>query len=347
MTKYYTRACNFTYNSKNKIKKSNTVSIGGYKKISFDTIELISRKSKKMIKLENIKKLNKKLKKKIFKDLKNISKKKKFLQLNFSKHPFLMGIINITPDSFSDGGIYNNKIKAFKRAQELLKQGCDIIDLGGESTKPGSKTISEKKEWNRIKGPLKKISKLKVLISIDTRKYFVMKNAYNIKMNMLNDISGLNFDYKTLEFLKKTKLPFVIHHIQKSPKDMQIKPKYRNVYLDIYDFFENKIKEIREYGINHNNIILDPGIGFGKNMKHNITLLKNISLFHSLGYPLLVGTSRKRFIKDISKNNDSKKRYGGTISSCLFLMLQGVQILRVHDLNEVKQAVKVFRALYS
>jgi len=163
---------------------------------------------------------------------------------------------------------------------------------------------------------------------------------------MLNDISGLSYDINTLKFLKKTKLPFVIHHIQKSPKDMQIKPHYRDVCLDIYDFFENKLKQIREYGIKHNNIILDPGIGFGKNMKHNITLLKNISLFHSLGYPLLVGTSRKRFIKDISKYNDSEKRYGGTISSCIYLMTQGVQLLRVHDLNEVKQAMKVFKALY-
>ena len=268
------------------------------------------------------------------------------MKFNFSKQPFFMGIINLTPDSFSDGGIYNNNMKAFKRARELLKYGCDIIDLGGESTRPGSKTVDEKKEWSRIRGPLKKISKLKVYISIDTRKNFVMRNAYKIKMNILNDISSLNYDTKTLEFLKKTKLPFVIHHIQKSPKNMQLNPRYRNVCLDIYDFFENKLKEIRQFGIKHNNIILDPGIGFGKNMKHNITLLRNISLFHSLGYPLLVGTSRKRFIKDISKNNDSKKRYGGTISSCLYLMMQGVQFLRVHDLNEVKQAMKTFKALY-
>ena len=346
MTKYYTRACNFSYNSKKKRKKSSSLSLGNYKNISFDTIELISRKSKKTVKIDNIKKFNKNLKNKIFNDLKNIKKKKTFSKFNFSGQPLLMGIINTTPDSFSDGGIFNDNIKAFKRARELLKQGCDIIDIGGESTKPGAKTVKEKKEWNRIKGPLKKISKLKAFISIDTRKYFVMKNAYKTKMDMLNDISGLSYDIKTLEFLKKTKLPFVIHHIQKSPKDMQIKPHYRNICLDIYDFFENKLKQIREYGIKHNNIILDPGIGFGKNMKHNITLLKNISLFHSLGYPLLVGTSRKRFIKDISKDNDSEKRYGGTISSCLYLMMQGVQLLRVHDLNEVKQAIKVFKALY-
>ena len=346
MTKYYTRACNFSYNSKKENKKSNSLSLGNYKNISFDTIELISRKSKKTVKIDNIKKFNNDLKNKILNDLKNIKKTKTFSKFNFSGQPLLMGIINTTPDSFSDGGVFNNNIKAFKRARELLKQGCDIIDIGGESTKPGAKTVKEKKEWNRIKGPLKKISKLKAFISIDTRKYFVMKNAYKIKMDMLNDISGLSYDIKTLEFLKKTKLPFVIHHIQKSPKDMQIKPHYKNICLDIYDFFENKLKQIREYGIKHNNIILDPGIGFGKNMKHNITLLKNISLFHSLGYPLLVGTSRKRFIKDISKDNDSKKRYGGTISSCIYLMMQGVQLLRVHDVNEVKQAMKVFKALY-
>ena len=346
MTKYYTRACNFSYNSKKENKKSNSLSLGNYKNISFDTIELISRKSKKTVKIDNIKKFNNNLKNKILNDLKNIKKKKTFSKFNFSGQPLLMGIINTTPDSFSDGGVFNNNTKAFKRARELLKQGCDIIDIGGESTKPGANTVKEKKEWNRIKGPLKKISKLKAFISIDTRKYFVMKNAYKIKMDMLNDISGLSYDIKTLEFLKKTKLPFVIHHIQKSPKDMQIKPHYRNICLDIYDFFENKLKQIREYGIKHNNIILDPGIGFGKNMKHNITLLKNISLFHSLGYPLLVGTSRKRFIKDISKDNDSEKRYGGTISSCIYLMMQGVQLLRVHDLNEVKQAIKVFKALY-
>ena len=145
MTKYYTRACNFKYNFNTKTKKSNTIFIGNYKEISFDTIELISRKSKKTIKVKNIKKLNKNLKNKIFKDLKNISKKKNFLKFNFSKQPFFMGIINLTPDSFSDGGIYNNNMKAFKRARELLNYGCDIIDVGGESTRPGSKTVDEKK----------------------------------------------------------------------------------------------------------------------------------------------------------------------------------------------------------
>jgi dihydropteroate synthase len=130
-----------------------------------------------------------------------------------------------------------------------------------------------------------------------------------------------------------------------TPKTMQKKPKYKNVLLDIYDFFEHKINQIRAKGINHNNIILDPGIGFGKNLKHNITLMSNISIFHSLGFPIMLGLSRKKFIKDLSGNNDSKERLGGTVSSSLYAMMQGVQILRVHDINEVKQSIKVFKSL--
>ena len=126
---------------------------------------------------------------------------------------------------------------------------------------------------------------------------------------------------------------------------MQNNPRYKNVLFDIYDFFENKIKYLRSKGIKHNNIILDPGIGFGKNLKHNITLLKNISIFHSLGFPIMLGTSRKRFIKDLSGANDSKERLGGTISSSLIATMQGVQILRVHDVNEINQSIKVFNSL--
>jgi len=126
---------------------------------------------------------------------------------------------------------------------------------------------------------------------------------------------------------------------------MQLNPTYNNVLLDIYDFFENKLKYLRNEGIKHNNIILDPGIGFGKNLKHNITLLKNISIFHSLGLPVMLGLSRKRFIKDISRENDTKERIGGTVSSCIQAYLQGVQILRVHDVQEINQAFKVFRKL--
>ena len=190
-----------------------------------------------------------------------------------------------------------------------------------------------------------KIKKKRKFISLDTRKSIIMEKGIKNKINLVNDISGLNHDPNTINVLKKYNIPFVIHHIQGNPVTMQNNPKYKNVILDIYDFFEDKIKYIRSKGIKHNNIILDPGIGFGKNLKHNITILRNISIFHSLGFPVMLGSSRKRFIKDLSGINDSKERLGGTISSSLLAFMQGVQILRVHDVNEINQSIKVFNSL--
>ena len=145
--------------------------------------------------------------------------------------------------------------------------------------------------------------------------------------------------------MMKYKTPFVIHHIQGTPETMQVKPKYKNILLDVYDFFQKKIELIRSKGIKHNNIILDPGIGFGKNLKHNMNLISYISIFHTLGFPILLGLSRKRFIKDLSGKNDTKERIGGTVASSLYSMMQGVQILRVHNVNETMQSIKVFREL--
>ena len=180
---------------------------------------------------------------------------------------------------------------------------------------------------------------------MDTRKSWIIKKAINYKINLINDVSGLSYDSNTINILKDTKIPFVIHHMKGNPKTMQKNPIYKNVLLDIYDFFETKLKKIKLNGIKHENIILDPGIGFGKNLKHNITLMSKISIFHSLGFPIMLGVSRKRYIKDLSGNNDSKERLGGTISSSLYAMMQGVQILRVHDVNEVNQSLKVFKSL--
>ena len=172
-----------------------------------------------------------------------------------------------------------------------------------------------------------------------------MEKGIKLGVKIINDISGLNYDTKTLNILKKYQIPFVIQHSKGTPENMQIKPTYKNELLDIYDFFENKIKNLRSIGIKHNKIILDPGIGFGKNLKHNMNLISKISIFHSLGFPILVGSSRKRFIKEVAKNNDSKKRIGGTVASSIYLMMQGVQILRIHDVNELIQGVKVFKEL--
>ena len=347
MTKYYTRACNFYFGSTSldKIKKKQSIPLHGNRLISFDTIEILSRKKIIKINVNKISKLNKNLKKKVSKDITNILKKKFFKGLIFSHLPILMGVLNLTPDSFSDGGKFNKKNMGEQQAKKLLKDGCGILDIGGEATNPGSKDVDENKEWERIYPTLYKIKRLKKFISLDTRKSTIMKKGIKNKINLINDVSGLKYDLNTIQVLKETNIPFVIHHMQGEPKTMQKNPRYNNVLLDIYDFFENKIRYLRSQGIKHNNIILDPGIGFGKNLKHNITLLKNISIFHSLGFPVMLGTSRKRFIKSLSGENDSKERLGGTISTSLLAIMQGVQILRVHDVNEINQSIKVFNSL--
>ncbi|MDA7714930.1 dihydropteroate synthase, partial [Candidatus Pelagibacter sp.] len=219
-----------------------------------------------------------------------------------------------------------------------------IIDIGGESTRPGSKTVSDDKEWKRVESTIKKISK-KIPLSLDTRKYKIMKKGIKLGVKVINDVSGLEYDLKTIQVLKEYKTPFVIHHCQGTPQNMQLKPSYKNVLLDIYDFFEEKLKFLRTEGIKHNNIIIDPGIGFGKNLKHNMNLIRDISVFHALGFPILVGISKKQFIKELSGINDTKNRIGGTVASSLFLIMQGVQILRIHDVNEIMQSIKVFKEL--
>jgi len=281
---------------------------------------------------------------KINSDLKKIkSKKKNFSNLDFRKIPNIMGVLNLTPDSFSDGGKFNSKKKGISHAISLFNCGANLIDIGGESTRPGSKVIKENLEWQRIEKILKSLIKKKIPISLDTRKSKIMSKGINLGVKLINDVSGLEFDSQTLSILKKFKVPFVIQHSQGTPENMQKNPRYKNELLDIYDFFEKKIKLLRSKGIKHNKIILDPGIGFGKNLKHNMNLIRNISIFHSLGFPILVGNSRKRFIKELSGKNDSKFRNGGTIASSIYLMMQGVQILRIHDVNETIQGLKIFK----
>ena len=352
MTKYYTRACNFKYGSiaRKLIKNKSALPLCGDKNISFSEIELITRNKNKIFsKIINYKKislLSVSQKNQVKKDLKNIiSKRKNFLKnINF-KEPSIMGVLNLTPDSFSDGGKFNKNNKSLKRISEMILSGAKIIDVGGESTRPGSKTINPEVEWKRVQFVIKKFKKKykKVSLSIDTRKSDVMIKSINCGVDLINDVSGFNYDQNALSKLKKYNIAKVLHHMQGTPNTMQIKPKYKNVLLDIYDFFEKSIKT----NFDNKKIILDPGIGFGKNLKHNLTLISKISLFHSLGFPILVGTSRKRFINQITRKYDSNDRTGGTIASILFLLSQGVQIFRVHNVREVKQGMLVFKKILS
>ncbi len=349
MIKYYTRPCNFYYGSQSKklIKKKKSLPLAGNNLISFNNVEIFKKKEKKItsktIKIKDIRFLKKKEKIKVLEDIKKITKKRVFLK---NKNHFIMGIINMTPDSFSDGGKYNSKHKAEKKIKELIDSGADIIDIGGESTRPGSKTVNPLIEWRRIKSVTKSFKKKfpKILVSIDTRKSHVIKNALNFYIDIINDVSCFKFDKDSFNLIKNKNLFKIIHHMQGTPQTMQNKPKYHNILLDVYDFFESQIDRFKKDKYNKK-LIIDPGIGFGKNLKHNLILLNKISLFHSLGFPVLIGTSRKKFISQISKNFITKEKLGGTLSSVIFSLSQGVQIFRVHDVREVKQGLKVFESL--
>ena len=350
MRKYYTRPCNFYYgkNAKRLVYSKKALPLNGKHNIAFDQIEIFSRQKKQiksnLIYFKNIKKLSKVVKKVVKKDLKNIvSKRSNFLKnVNFSETS-IMGVLNLTPDSFSDGGKFNSKKKSFHHILDMIKSGANIIDIGGESTRPGSNTITPQSEWKRIEHVVRNFKKKhkSICLSIDTRKSDIMLRSIKCGADLINDVSGFNFDIRSVSKLKRLGIPKVLHHMQGTPNTMQKNPKYTDVLLDIFDFFEENIHK----KFDNKKIILDPGIGFGKNLKHNLTLISKISLFHSLGFPILVGTSRKRFIGYISGKHDSKYRMGGTLASVLFLLSQGVQIFRVHDVKEIKQGILVFEKI--
>ena len=298
----------------------------------------------KIINIKQLNTLSKKEKLSVKKDLqKIISKRRNFLKnVNFS-NTSIMGILNLTPDSFSDGGRYIKTREALKHIRRMINSGANIIDVGGESTRPGAKTVHPKIEWKRVKNILKKFNSMfkNICLSVDTRKSEVMIKSLKYRANLINDVSGFTYEKNSLTNLKIKNAVKILHHMQGTPKTMQKNPKYQNVLLDIYDFFEKNINS-NQLG---KKLILDPGIGFGKTLKHNLTLISKISLFHSLGLPILVGTSRKRFINQISGVYDSKERTGGTLASVIYLLSQGVQIFRVHNVKEVKQGILVFKKI--
>jgi dihydropteroate synthase len=229
----------------------------------------------------------------------------------------------------------------------MIDNGATIIDIGGESTRPGSETIDEKKEWERIENTIIKIKKSfpEISLSLDTRKSYVMKKGIEIGINIINDVSGLSFDKNSFNFINSKKIPFILHHMQGTPETMQKNPKYDDVLLDIYDFFDEKINFCTKKKYNKKMIIIDPGIGFGKNLEHNLRIMSKISIFHSLGCPILIGTSRKKFIEHIVTKFDTPDRTGGTLASVLYGLLQGVQLFRVHNVKEINQGILVFNKI--
>ena len=354
MRKYYTRPCNFYYGNyaKNLIYKKKALSLTGNLNIAFDQIEIFERKKSKIVQskiysIKDIKNFPKQIGLIVKKDLKKItSKRKNINRINFDR-AHIMGVLNITPDSFSDGGLFFDEEKAYTHATSMINDGASIIDVGGESTRPGSNIVNDEDEWNRIKSTIVKFKKnfSKFPLSLDTRKSYVMKNGIDHGVDIINDVSGLNFDKKSYEIIRKKNIPFVLHHMQGTPDTMQKNPKYNDALLDIFDFFEKKINFCIKNKINKKLIIIDPGIGFGKNLEHNLRIMSKISTFHSLGCPILIGTSRKRFIEHIVTKFDTPDRTGGTLGSVLYGLSQGVQLFRVHNVKEIKQGILVYNKI--
>ena len=258
--------------------------------------------------------------------------------------PLIMGIVNVTPDSFSDGGLYDTTEGAIVHAAELAKDGAEIVDVGGESTRPGSDAVEEGEELSRVIPVLEGLAGLRAAVSIDTRKASVARAAARAGVKIFNDVSALTYDSESLAAAAETGLSVILMHAQGEPKTMQDDPRYDDVALEVYDYLALRIEAAEAAGIDRSRIAADPGIGFGKTLAHTLTLLANLSLLHGLGVPLLVGASRKRFISGVAGGETPQSREAGSFAVALVAAAQGAQILRVHDVAGTRQALSVWRA---
>jgi dihydropteroate synthase len=267
-----------------------------------------------------------------------------FAGLSLTRRPLIMGIVNVTPDSFSDGGLYDTTEGAIVHAAELAKEGADIVDIGGESTRPGSDAVEEGEELSRVIPVLEGLAGLHAAISIDTRKARVARAAAKAGATIFNDVSALTYDRESLVAAAETGLSVFLMHAKGEPKTMQDDPRYEDVALEVYDYLAGRIEAAEAAGIDRSRIAADPGIGFGKTLAHTLTLLANLSLLHGLGVPMLVGASRKRFIIGVAGGETPQSREAGSFAVALVAAAQGAQILRVHDVAGTRQALSVWRA---
>ena len=256
--------------------------------------------------------------------------------------PKIMGIINMTDDSFYDGGTNYNSNKTLKKVTKFIKEGADIIDIGGYSSRPGAKNISIKEEWKRIKDIIPIVNKNfpKTIISVDTFRSEIAKRAIENGAHIINDISGGSIDKCLFDTVASLKTPYILTHIKGNPENMQENPNYNSVINEITEYFQKKIKTLKSKGIN--NIIIDPGFGFGKSLQHNYEILNNLNKFKKFNLPILVGVSRKSMIYRLLKTNPKEALNGTTIVNTLCL-LGGANILRVHDVKEAKECIKIIK----
>jgi dihydropteroate synthase len=259
--------------------------------------------------------------------------------------PQVMGIVNATPDSFSDGGQFADAGGAAEAGADMAAQGAAIIDVGGESTRPGARVIWEGDEIERVVPVIRQLVAGGVAVSADTRKADVMTAALEAGARMINDVSALTFDQRSAEVVAASGVPVVLMHHQGDPQTMQDDPRYDDVLVEVYLWLEERIGASVEAGIARNKILVDPGFGFGKKVAHNLELMNGLALFHSLGCPLVIGASRKRTIGALSNEAPVDQRLGGSIAFALKAVEQGVQIVRVHDVFETVQALRVWRGM--
>ncbi len=266
-------------------------------------------------------------------------------RLDLTRRTHIMGILNVTPDSFSDGGLYLNTDKAVERSFEIEKEGADIIDIGGESTRPGALPLSPEEELSRVVPVIEKLkSRLRIPISIDTYKAEVAREAIKAGASIINDISGLRFDPEIASVSAEYDVPVVIMHIKGTPRDMQINPVYQDLIGEIRHFLEEGISIAQKAGVDDDMIIIDPGIGFGKTFEHNLEIINRLDEFRSLGMPILLGPSRKSFIGKIL-DLPPGDRLEGTAAAVAIGIMKGANIVRVHDVSSIVRVARVVDAI--
>lgn len=266
--------------------------------------------------------------------------------LALGKRTHIMGILNITPDSFSDGGDYLDTEKALERAFQMVDEGADILDIGGESTRPGAKDVSLDEELSRVIPVIERLAKeVKVPISVDTCKSEVARTALDSGADIINDISGLRFDDQMASVAAKAKCPVIVMHIKGRPSNMQVNPHYGSLMDEVIDYLQDSIDIAINAGVDRESIIVDPGIGFGKTFEDNLSILRNLEELKVLGRPVLVGASRKSFIGRLIGDAETENRLEGSLAAAVFSAAKGASILRVHDIKETKKAVMVTDAI--
>ena len=259
--------------------------------------------------------------------------------------PRIMGIVNVTPDSFSDGGRHNTVDQAIAHGLALVAQGADILDIGGESTRPGADPVAVADELARVIPVIEGLrAQTEVALSIDTRKAEVMSRAARAGADIINDVSALTHDPEAVRAAAESRLPVILMHAQGDPKTMNINPRYDDLPLDVFDYLSERIAACEAAGISRTKLCVDPGIGFAKHLHHNTAMMANLSLLHGLGVPILLGASRKKMISQLHNAPRPDQRLPGSLAAVLVGVSQGVQIVRVHDVDETKQALGVWLA---